>query len=374
MRGSGRRIRTYAVLVTLLLLCLLTVGCAGKGAGDTGAKKVGEVSPQGSGQETGQENGQITGQENGQAGNSSGLGIDGTSGQTYGRREDNTSEETSRENSKKTAAPKLFRVGDILEDGDLRIVYIASGEYREKSEYLQPPAGSKYIFLEFSFENKPAGQERSLSLFSFQCYADGYEAQAYYGGRKDLAASLPPGRRTRGCLYFTVPEDAKEIDVEYRPRAVSSERIRFLYEGEKDSGYVPEADPARTAGAFAVGETAETGLQRITCVSCEEDDSDNEFIRPADGCSYYTLFFEIENLEGAGGEDQETGIYDFHCYADGADCSSSLFRDDYLSAAISPGRRAKGTVTFEVPDTARTVEVEYRPGFGKVRCVVFTVR
>jgi hypothetical protein len=101
------------------------------------------------------------------------------------------------------------------------------------------------------------------------------------------------------------------------------------------------------------------------------EDSDNEYLRPEPGCSFWTLTFEIENL---GEEDSQISVSDFCCYADGQSCSRRLFRDDYLSADIAGGRKAKGTVTFEVPDEAQVVEAEYKTGRRADARVVFTMR
>lgn len=270
-----------------------------------------------------------------------------------------------------TGIKDIYHVGDSLQDGDLRITYMASGEYHEESEYQQPEAGHKYIYLEYDFENTGDKQECPVSLFAFQCFADGFAAPAYYGGDKELPASLSAGRYAVGNLYFSIPEDAKKIEVEYQPDNLSADKVRFSYEGEQDSGYQPPVNTNRTKGAFRAGDTAASDLQRIHYLSCEADDRDNENVHPAEGCTYWTLTFEFENLEK---EDRQISVHDFSCYADGKSCVRTLFRDDYLSADVPGGRKAKGTVTFEVPDDAQTVEVEYDTGRRTAAPVVFTVR
>lgn len=61
------------------------------------------------------------------------------------------------------------------------------------------------------------------------------------------------------------------------------------------------------------------------------------------------------------------------CYADGKDCQMSYFRDDAISATLSAGRKAKGTVTFSVPDDASVVEVEYVSNYWTSERVIFAV-
>ena len=273
--------------------------------------------------------------------------------------------------SAKADPKEPLRVGDSLQDGDLRILYTASGKYDGESVYQQPQSGYEYIFLQFAFQNTGLSYDCPISIFSFQCFADGYAARAFYGGEKEPASSLSAGRSAIGNLSFCVPQDAREIEVEYQPDNLTQKKVRFLYEGEKDAGIKPGADTRRSEGAFRVGETAASDLQKITYVSCQKDDSDNEFLCPEEGCSFWTLTFEIENLRE---EDSQISVSDFYCYADGQSCSRRLFRDDYLSADIPGGRKAKGTVTFEVPDDAQTVEAEYKTGRRADARVVFTIR
>ena len=269
------------------------------------------------------------------------------------------------------AVKDVYKVGDSLQDGDLMITYMASGDYHEESEYQQPEQGHKYIFLEFAFENTGDKKDCPVSLFAFQCFADGFAAPAYYGGEKELPASLSSGRHAVGNLYFSVPEEAGKIEVEYQPDDPASGKVRFSYDGEKDSGYKPQGNTSPARGAFREGDTAVSDLQRIVYLSCEADDSDNENVHPAEGCTYWTLTFEFENLQD---EERQVSVHDFSCYADERSCSRTLFRDDYLSADVPGGRKAKGTVTFEVPDDAHTVEVEYDTGRRSDAPVVFTLR
>lgn len=263
----------------------------------------------------------------------------------------------------------VYEVGDTLDDGGLEIVYIASGEHVEDNEFLQPSEGNKYVFFKFAFINN-SNSVMGVSSFSFEAYADGYATDMYFGGENDLSATLSPGRSTVGYIYFEVPVDAEEIEVEYTP-GFYSDKITFAYGGEQDSGYELEPNTGRTEGALAVGESAEgTGLT-VTYVSCEPYTSDNMFIQPAAGCHFVTLSFEFENT---GSSDQFLSSLSFDCYADGVACNPTFIRDDDLSATISAGRKAAGTVTFEVPDDATVIEVEYEDNIWTSSRIVFTVQ
>ena len=274
-------------------------------------------------------------------------------------------------NKQKEPAKTEYYVGDVIEDGNTKIVFISSGDYVEENEFMQPDAGKKYIFLQFAFENTSKTSDTSISFYSFECYADGYAAEMYYGGGDDLSATLSAGRATTGCLYFEVPTDAEVIEVEYETNIFTEKKIKFIFEGEKDSGYVQQLNTTPTGDAYKVGDVVESSRLKIAYESCEEYVSDNMFIVPAEGYRFVSCRFEFENV---GTSDEYISSFSFDCYADGLNCKGAYIRDDDLNATLSAGRKAKGTVTFEVPIDAEVIEVEYLSNYWTSNRVVFTVK
>lgn len=277
-------------------------------------------------------------------------------------------EESKDEDTENVEAKSEYHVGDILKDGDVQIVYVASGEYVEENEYMQPEDGKKFVFIKLAFENQ-GSSDSSVSSFSFQGYADGYNVDQHYTDN-DLSATLSPGRTTDGTIVFEVPENAQEIEIEYESNFFSDDKIKFVYDGNKDSGYVVEGNTGASENAFSVGDVVESKDLNISYLSCEKDTSYSQFSEPASGCHYVTLNFEFENK---GSTDEYVSMYDFDCYADGKNCDQAYFREDNLSATLSAGRKAQGTVTFQVPDDATVVEVEFVSNIWTSSRVVFTV-
>lgn len=279
-----------------------------------------------------------------------------------------TTEETAEAEAAEADVQTIYHVGDTLHDGNMDIVYIASGEYTETNEFLQPEEGYKYIFQKFAFINTSDDRDASVSQFNFECYADGYACDAYFGGGEGLSATLSAGRSTTGNIYFKVPVDASEIEIEYDTYYFSSDKITFAYEGDMDSGYVLEANAEASADALKVGETIESKILNISYLSCFEDNFDNMFAQPKDGYHFITCEFEFENMSNS---DQLVSMYSFDCFADGVSCEMAYYREDTLNATLSAGRKAKGTVTFEVPVDASVVEVEYLTNAWTSNRVVF---
>ena len=331
----------------IIAVLVIAVAASGGGSEDDDNKKIGEV------------------------GGSSQQNSSGSTSQAASAGSQSQSSSGSTGSSSTPAAPAVqdvYHVGDILHDGNMDIVYMASGTYAEDNQFLQPQDGMKYIFVQFAFLNTSDRDDSSVTIYSFECYADGYNIDAYYGGDDQLSATLSPGRSTTGYLYFEVPQDAQQIEIEYEPNFLTQEKINFAFEGDLDAGYVPPKDTTPTEGAIQVGQSVKIDDVNFSYVSCTETVSDNMFIKPKDGYRFVTAGFELENQ---GDSDESISSLSFNCYADGAHCEQSYFADDNLSATMSPGRKAKGTVTFEVPVDAAVVEIEYTSGFFTTTRTVF---
>ena len=51
------------------------------------------------------------------------------------------------DNKPKEPAKTEYYVGDTIEDGNTKIVFMSSGDYVEENEFMQPADGKKYIYL-----------------------------------------------------------------------------------------------------------------------------------------------------------------------------------------------------------------------------------
>ena len=364
--GKNRKPIFKRVWFWLLILLIVFFAAAGSGRGSSNKKpgKVGEVAQESAAQASSAAEAMQT-----QANTEDTQNAQASEAQPA----ESQAAETEAAQSAETAVPEpaeIYHVGDILQDGDVRIVYAASGGY-EGNEYSQPPEGYEYIYLKLAFENMSETTDHSVSFYSFEAYADGYAAEMYYGGNEDLSATLSAGRKTMGYLYFTVPKDAQEIEIEYNSNFWTDEKITFSYDGEQDSGYELPKDTDPSPDAHAVGEVVELPKLKITYLACEEYISDNQFIQPAAGYHYERCTFEFENT---GTSDAHISSFSFDAYADGVSCEQLFFLEDDLSSTLSAGRKVKGSVIFEVPDDAQTVEAEYLDNVWTSKRVVFTVK
>lgn len=123
----------------------------------------------------------------------------------------------------------IFHVGDVVETNDFRITYISAGEYKSENEYLQPKDGYVYWEFEFKFENISETDQTVSSIMDWECYADNSKVdQTYIGDDNGLDAALSSGRETQGTIYFEVPADTQNIELEYDINYWQSDKIIFV--------------------------------------------------------------------------------------------------------------------------------------------------
>ncbi len=127
-----------------------------------------------------------------------------------------TSPETSYTSVETTVAPDPFyHAGDTIDANGLKITYVKAEKHEESNQFMQPAEGCMYVKLFLSVENT-ANSDRYISSFEFECYADGKKQEAHYSSDKSLeGGNLSSGRKDEGYIYFSVPADAQDIEVEY---------------------------------------------------------------------------------------------------------------------------------------------------------------
>lgn len=261
---------------------------------------------------------------------------------------------------------EAYYVGDTISYKGVEITYVNSSIYNSNNEFIQPKEGNQFIRIGLHAENK-SGSDKSVSTFSFSCYADGYECEQSYND-DELSASLSDGRSADGAVYFEVPADAKDIEIEYEVDIINEKKVKLIFEGDKDSGLTFESNATQSDNAYHVGDIIETKKARISYLNAAEYSSDNMFVTPKDGYKYIYIELEVENISDS---DQSISYFSFECYADGKSCDGFYGMDDALSATLSAGRKAKGTVAFEVPREAQTIEIEYEDNFWTENKIIF---
>lgn len=134
---------------------------------------------------------------------------------------------STKEDDTKENVDNKFSVGEIVETSNLRITFVSAKEYQSDNEFMQPKAGNVYYAMEFEVENI-SDTDQYISSWDFACYADSYDMEQAYMDGMDLDATLSAGKKTKGSVFFEVPEDAKEIFLEYETNFWTEDKIIFV--------------------------------------------------------------------------------------------------------------------------------------------------
>lgn len=122
-----------------------------------------------------------------------------------------------------------YSVGEVFEDEYMRVKYESLNEkFTDYNEYATVKEGYKIVSASFDFENV-SDTNQLASYFRFNCYADGYDCSYFYSTEDStFSTDLSPNKKTKGTVYFEVPENAKEIFIEYESTVWSDEKAKFI--------------------------------------------------------------------------------------------------------------------------------------------------
>lgn len=264
-----------------------------------------------------------------------------------------------------------FHVGDVMMDGNLKLIYMSSGEYPVDADVIDE--GYKVVRFEFAVENMYKYDE-DISFYNFKGYADDVSMVQYYGGENTLFGDLSSGRYEIGYVYLMVPADAEVVKLQYTATgdAQSESKIAFVYDGEVNCNYIGKTEIQTTENAWSVGDTADVGTFRISYLNCKEYISGDGEVQPADGYRFIRCEFKIERLTES--EKVDVSSWDFSCYADDMPCEVKHIGDNNLNAVLHAGDSTQGTVTFEVPIDATIIEAEFLYDYWTTGRVVFNIK
>lgn len=130
------------------------------------------------------------------------------------------------------------------------------------------------------------------------------------------------------------------------------------------------ADSEEVSNVFHVGDVVETDNLRITFVSAEQYQEENEFLQPKDGYEYWRFEFNFENISDT--DQAVSSMMDWECYADNQKVDQTWLGDESgLDATLSSGRTTQGSVYFEIPVDAESIELEYSISFWNSDKIIF---
>lgn len=129
-------------------------------------------------------------------------------------------------------------------------------------------------------------------------------------------------------------------------------------------------ESAEVENVFQVGDVVETDSLKITFISSGQYQEENEYLQPKGGYEYWRFEFNFENISDV--DQTVSSMMDWECYADNQKVDQTWIGDDSgLDATLSSGRTTQGSVFFEVPVGAESIELEYDINFWKNDKIIF---
>lgn len=125
-------------------------------------------------------------------------------------------------------------VGNTMESNGLKITLNEADlnytGYDNRYGWHTPQPGMKYVSATFTYQND-GQKDVYVSIYDFKCYADGTACQQEYGLEPDINMSnnfintnLSPGRNVSFTTYYSVPEGAQSVELEYETNMWSDKK------------------------------------------------------------------------------------------------------------------------------------------------------
>ena len=136
---------------------------------------------------------------------------------------------TTEKTTSKDKSTKKYAVGEIYEDSSVAIKYASlDDDFKGYNKYANVKSGYKVIKAEFEFENT-GSSDFLASSYNFNCYADGYDCEKFYSvDDSSFTSTLSAGKKAKGSVYFQVPQNSKEITLEYETNYWTDSKVRFV--------------------------------------------------------------------------------------------------------------------------------------------------
>ena len=271
-------------------------------------------------------------------------------------------------------ASQTFAIGETVRMGDIHFT-VNYAIWGTGNDFHSPEAGARWLTLDCTFYNTGDKPLSMSSLLMFKLYdEDSYarDMEIFAPTKGSLDGEVGPKRKSRGQIVFTVDADQSHWEFIFEPNLLGFGQAMFEIP-EDMVGVIPEeskeaANILDPDALFAIGDTVKMGDIQLT-VNSARWDKGNSFSKPEKGQKWLVLNCTIENT---GEESLQVSsllmfkLYDMLAYAR----DYEIFADTKgsLDGEVSPGRKIRGEVAFNVDADQDTWEFIFEPnvfGYGQ---------
>ena len=275
--------------------------------------------------------------------------------------------------SEKASGPIKIGIGDVFENKTISgTVIYADLDYKDyDSTWVEVPEGKKVIFIKIKVTNI-SDKSNYVSVGDFDCYVDNIStsAEIFSGEDDDYNDNIEPGRSAILGAMYVVSDDAKCIELEYRPLGEYSERTVVVISDESTTETILEAEEGAGDSREGVSDDIdrigigdEFGNNTITGVvedaNLDYKGYDSTFTEVPEGKKAIYIKIKVTNISE---ESNYVSVGDFDCYVDDIIVKPEMFsgEDDY-NANIEADRSAILGGMYIIPEDAESIELEYTP-------------
>lgn len=256
-----------------------------------------------------------------------------------------------------------LHLGDVVELDGYALCAVSVADPATPGMFYTAETGKKLVGVELILANLTGETLSVNSLYATLLDADGFSYEAELGGIDGQIATitLSVGEKARGWVSFTVPQAASPAAVKYSLEVFGSKAIRASLVPGPD-GYTPDQaalavlPPVPVAG---VGETAEEYGFTLSASGVENPTDPGMFYTKVAGYKAVAVEITVGNVSGESlsANALYTVLVDDQGYVYAPDLGG---RDGQLDTLdLAPGEKAKGWVTFTIPEGATPTTVKY---------------
>ena len=141
-----------------------------------------------------------------------------------GKSDDSKSDDNTASDNQKITAGHAITV-----DNDLKISYLkCDTNFKKYNEYSAPSKGNKVVSATCKMENV---SDTDQYISTIDCYADDKKCDSFYGVEDyddPFFNSISPGRSVEGTVYFEVPSNAKNVELEFENSVWTNDKVVFV--------------------------------------------------------------------------------------------------------------------------------------------------
>ena len=138
------------------------------------------------------------------------------------------------------------------------------------------------------------------------------------------------------------------------------EKKKTTKKKKKDTS--PKTITAKVGGGITYGNA------KVSFTNCYEYTDYDEWTAPKAGYKVVVFEFEVENGNSS---NFNFGSYGFEGYADNVKVEPYYYMDSDIELNLAPGRTGTGTVAFEVPEDAQSIQADYDFGGNNIAVFVY---